>query len=1093
MRSRAYIKEKYTRRKIILTVILIIAVLSTFYNYQTILSNKRFKNQLVELTINEFRQGLNNYYINVSDKYLEKIKSVSLIPSFQKSIKTKDSTLFFQSFEPFIRSVEPSINHFIRFYSANGLIVFGEKSNSYQGLVFKPVEKSLAFDSLNHKVVIGSDGLYHIIKSSIDDGKEGYIEFGIHDREGVKYLEEKNGVQIFTVLKKDIAKNISQTDSSFVVYNNKTLIFSYGKQAFLQKIISKDKFDLLNLEKDQTLKIDDKFFQLVKTGEFTQPNRSNAGIVFAAIDITNFEGPFRTLLIRSILFSIIILICSYILIRLFFDRLMKGFFRIEEGFEREVAARTKEILDTNIELHQIFNSTANGMRIINKNYEIIRVNDAFCRISGTRRESIEGGKCYDIFPGVYCHTANCPLDRIGEGETTIENEEVRFKKGGKKIQCEHTAVPFLGKDNEFLGIIEDFKDITEKHEVEHTLKRTEEQFSAFMDSMPVGVFIKDSKGELLYQNSYLNNLGFGKFTGKEKSNELVYNWRKRISPEDEKALQQGKIEFEETLTDKDGKDRTFVTHKFRFRGVDNEWRIGGVSIDITNKKNTEHYLYVLSKAIKNSPVSVVITNPSGVIEFINPSFTRLTGYAQTDAINKNLLQMKVEYNSGTSIIKAIESIKNGEVWKGEVHLQNTNGTHFWVIASFAPIYNRKGEVAHSVVIMEDITIRKENERELLISKTRAEESDKLKTAFLSNLSHEIRTPLNAIIGFSSLMSDSDLTVTEKKNLSDVVYKNSNDLLKLIENLIEISEIETGQLTIKKSECAVNKVMQELQDLFLEEGRKGKSVKLNLRKEIRADDFTILTDPIRLKQILNNLITNACKFTENGFIEFGYAFKDESNLVFYVIDSGIGIEPEKQKSIFSPFRQADDSNTRRFSGMGLGLAISKHIVEKLGGKIWLISNPGSGSTFFFTIPYIPVRFKFEPEPKEEKKSTYNWKNKKILVADDIDANYIYLKAAIKQTCAEVIWAKNGLEAVECVKNDPNINLVLMDIVMPDMDGFEATRQIKKHNCKLPVVCQTAYPSNENYQAGIACGFDSFMAKPIKVDGMLQIIDKFIAQN
>jgi len=1094
LRSTAFIKEKKSRRKIIITLVIIIAGLSFFYNYQSILLNQRFKNQLIDLKVGEFRQDLNHFYINTINLYFERVNNLCKNSKVISAIQEKDSLSFFQLLEPLTSLDESKLIEGIRVYSPINSIVIGKRAKPRIALWLKPSDESTQIDSINHSISICASGFFHIIKYPINKGKDGYIEVSLRDREGIKYLENKNNIHIFTLFDSKLIKKIKGGEPETIGYSPNWSIYAIEKSDLLNELVNKRSFDDLIYGKGSTVKVNDKYYSLIKGDELVQKNNSTVGLIFIAIDVTNLAAPFYSFLIRSILLSLIIVIVSYLLIRLFFDQLIERFFRIEETFEKEVSERTKKILDTNVELHQIFNSTANGMRIINKNYDIIRVNDAFCGISGTIKESIEGEKCYDVFPGVYCHTTNCPLDRISNGEKTIETEEVRFKKGGKKIRCQHTAIPFVGNNGELLGIIEDFKDITEKYEVENTLKKTEEQFSAFMDSLPVGVFIKDCNGVLQYQNTYLKTvLGFEKLTGKDPSKELEPSWGQRISREDEKVLQLGKIEFEETMTDKEGHDKTFVTYKFRFPGLDNKWRIGGISIDITKKKITEHFLYVLSKAIKNSPVSVVITNPEGNIEFINPSFTSLTGYSLTDAIHKNFLEMKVEYNSGNNVIKAMESVKKGEVWKGEIHLQNKNGEHFWVIASFSPIFNRAGIVSHCVLSMEDITLRKEYEKELLLSKTKAEESDRLKSAFLSNLSHEIRTPLNAIIGFSSLLTDSDLSVAEKKNLSDVLYKNSNDLLKIIENLIEISEIETGQLVIKKSECRLNKLMHDLQDTFLADDYKGKQVKLNVRTEVRSEDFTILTDPLRVKQVLMSLLSNASKFTERGFIEFGYAFKDESTLMFYVIDTGIGIEPDKQKYIFNPFRQVDDSNTRKFGGMGLGLAISKHIVEKLGGKIWLTSIPGSGTTFYFTIPYIPVRFKFDPEPKEEKKVSYDWKNKTILVADDIDSNYVYIKAAVKNTNVEVLWAKNGIEAVDLVKKNSSIDLVLMDIVMPDMDGFEATKQIKTFNSNIPVVCQTAYSSNENYKAALDCGFDSFMAKPIKVDGMLQIIDKFFSKN
>ena len=246
-------------------------------------------------------------------------------------------------------------------------------------------------------------------------------------------------------------------------------------------------------------------------------------------------------------------------------------------------------------------------------------------------------------------------------------------------------------------------------------------------------------------------------------------------------------------------------------------------------------------------------------------------------------------------------------------------------------------------------------------------------------------------------------------------------------------------------------------------------------------------------MVSYLISNALKFTETGFIEFGYTFKDPETLMFYVLDTGTGIDVEKQKTLFSPFRQADDSTTRKVGGLGLGLAISKHIIEKLGGEIWFTSTPGSGSTFYFTIPYIPVQSKFENKAFISERRKYNWSNRTILVADDIDTNFKLIKAALKSTNANLIWARNGMEAIQIVKDNPKIDLVLMDLVMPDVDGFEATRQIKAMKKSIPVICQTAYPEKENLQQTERCGFDSFLAKPIKITGMLRTIDSFITNN
>lgn len=796
-------------------------------------------------------------------------------------------------------------------------------------------------------------------------------------------------------------------------------------------------------------------------------------------DITSIKAGFGRVLVSSIFLGFfafgLVLLAMFLLWRNSADR-RKAALAIAQLRGDGIAASF-----TNHEIKQIYNATANGIRIINTNFDVIAVNSAFCKISGQSSEQLEGQKCYTVFHGLYCHTANCPLERLKNGEPLVESSEFRFKKDGKRVRCVYRATPLLNANNQLIGIVEDFKDVSERHAVEETLKQTEKQFEVFMDSLPLGVFIEDGiTHDVLYQNTYLASVTGGK---------SVKSFLPAESPE---SLSKSYLETEDEhqILDSKGNWRYFLTHKFKFLGVNNQLKIGGVMIDITKKKEAEHYRDVLSKALENSPVSVAILSADLEVEFINPSFANLTGYSIDQIYSKEIFNLNLEHGLGNNLLKVVESIKRGQIWQGEIHLKNRDEDRFWVSALFTPIVDSEGRVQHAVAILDNITKRKEYEKELLLAKSRAEESDRLKSAFLSNLSHEIRTPLNAIIGFSTLLSDNDLSFGERRNISEIIYRNSNDLLRLIENLIEISEIETGQLLIKKKEFSVNSMMSNLYRQLIEEDKKASNVKLSLKKEIHGDDLIILSDQTRINQVLFQLLSNASKFTEKGFIEFGYSLKDESTLMFYVIDSGIGIEPETQAMLFNPFRQADDSNTRRYSGMGLGLAISKHIIEKLGGKIWLNSVPNSGTSVYFTIPFIPINSKFETDSQLLSKVSFKWNNKTILVADDIDANFVYLKAALKKTEANILWARNGMEAVDFVKNGPKINLILMDLVMPEMDGFEATRMIKGLNSGIPIIGQTAYPSQKNYSIAKESGFDSMLEKPIKVNRMLMELDRYL---
>jgi PAS domain S-box-containing protein len=390
----------------------------------------------------------------------------------------------------------------------------------------------------------------------------------------------------------------------------------------------------------------------------------------------------------------------------------------------------------------------------------------------------------------------------------------------------------------------------------------------------------------------------------------------------------------------------------------------------------------------------------------------------------------------------------------------------------------------------DITERKENEKELKIAKERAEESDRLKTAFLANMSHEIRTPMNAIIGFSELLHDPELTEANKREFVSLINDNSKILLNLIEDIIDVAKIEAEQLKIVRTTCQVNQILDDLGEYYKKELEKriDKKIVFKIKKGIKASDFAIITDPLRFKQIMNNLIGNAIKFTDNGFVEIGYQLLEkQKELKFYIKDTGIGLKPEKMSLIFERFRQAEESSTKEYGGTGLGLTISRRLVELLDGKIWVESVLHEGSTFFFTLPYKKTNGEKVRKDIERSSEKFDWKDKTILVAEDEESNFELVKAILQKTGAKVIRVFNGLEAVQKCRTISDIDLVLMDIRMPVMNGYEATRLIKENRRELPVISLTAYAMSDDRAKSMQAGCDDYISKPVKPMELLRKIN------
>lgn len=370
---------------------------------------------------------------------------------------------------------------------------------------------------------------------------------------------------------------------------------------------------------------------------------------------------------------------------------------------------------------------------------------------------------------------------------------------------------------------------------------------------------------------------------------------------------------------------------------------------IRSMKDSEQ-INVLTNSIKQSPVSVVITNKEGDIEYVNPKFEQVTGYSLAEIHGQNPRFLKSGANPRELYKTLWDTILDGQEWRGEFQNKRKDGSFYWELASISAVKNNIGEISHFVAVKEDITERKELEKDLILAKEKAEESDKLKTAFLANLSHEIRTPMNGILGFSELLREPDLSPDELNKYVNIINSNSNQLLGIIDDIITVSNLEVKQLKINLRQFSLGYFLEEI-SLTIEMERKyieKEHIEI-IFPEKNYKDLEIEADEGKIHQVLINFLKNALKFTNSGTVRLDVSFTADSMLTFEVSDTGIGISPENREVIFVRFRQVDESNTRSFGGTGLGLAISKGLVELMGGNIWLKSSLGKGAVFGFSIP------------------------------------------------------------------------------------------------------------------------------------------------
>jgi len=512
-----------------------------------------------------------------------------------------------------------------------------------------------------------------------------------------------------------------------------------------------------------------------------------------------------------------------------------------------------------------------------------------------------------------------------------------------------------------------------------------------------------------------------------------------------------------------------------------------ILFDVSDMKEIEQTLDLINLAVEHSPESIVITNRQSEIIYANPMFFSITGYTRDEIIGNKASFLQSGYHDSDFYSNLWNTILGGKNWYGEILNKKKNGELFWEYLSISPLMNSKNKITHFVAIKQDITEKKRNREELIRAKLKAEESDRLKSAFLANMSHEIRTPMNGILGFINLLDSPDLEKELQKDYIDIVKKSGKRLLDTINDIIEVSKIEQGEIEVNATDSDVEEIMQYQYSFFqLQATEKG--LKLKLDQHVTGKNAFIRTDAHKLNSILGNLLRNAIKFTPRGSVVFGN-YIENGNLVFYVRDTGKGIPSNRLEAIFHRFVHADMSLTRAHEGSGLGLSISKAYTEVLGGKIWVESVVGKGSTFFFTIPYRQAVVLFDTlnEPSEQHHTA---EMKTILVAEDDDFSFMFFESVLAAHNYCILRAPDGQTAIDLYTQNPEISLILMDIKMPVMDGLTATREIRKTGSMIPVIAQTAYALAGDKEKALEAGCNDYLTKPVRAEDLIKTIEKYL---
>jgi PAS domain S-box-containing protein len=777
------------------------------------------------------------------------------------------------------------------------------------------------------------------------------------------------------------------------------------------------------------------------------------------------------------------------------------------------------------------NSIGDGVISIDINGLIANMNPVAEKLCGWKLSDAKGKPLTEVFQIINAETRQSvadPVEKVLEnGEIAgLANHTVLVSKDGNEYQISDSAAPIKNKFGTITGVVLVFSDATEDYALRKSVEENERRYRSLFHSTNDGVCLH----EVIYKNNEPAdykiidiNRRFEEIAGISRvkaisalASELYGTNPPPYLDVYAKVAETGTPAAFETYF-APMKKHFYISAYSPERG-----KFATVFQDITKRKLAEEALHESEerfKALHNASFGGIAVHDKGKILECNQGLSEMMGYSRDELFSMDGFLLiapesreLVMNNVAAGVEKPYEALgmrKNGQIFPMILEARSIPYKGKTVrTVEFRDITDRKKSELALQEKQEEIEAQNEelqqlNEelsqtnKELIEARNKAEESDRLKSAFLANMSHEIRTPMNGILGFADLLKEPNLTGAEQQKYIAIIEKSGNRMLNIINDIIDISKIEAGVMKPDIKESNINEQIEYIYTFFKPEVE-AKGLKFSFKTPLPAKEAILHTDREKVYAILTNLVKNAIKYTHQGEIEFGYGPVETlhaTSLQFFITDTGIGIPPDRQEAIFERFIQADISDKMARQGAGLGLAITKSFVEMLGGKIWVESQEGVGSTFYFTLPYT-----FGNEDKTIAKTPVvseeminSIKPLKILIAEDDETSEMLIAMMVDVFGKEILTVETGTQAVETCRNNSDIDLVLMDIRMPGMGGYEATRQIREFNREVVIIAQTAYGLSGDREKALEAGCNDYISKPIKKEELLRLIQKYFGKQ